>query len=333
MKKKSTQFLLITVIFSVFLVLSNLAKAQDVSGDIKLSRFFDPPVITPGSTIIVNVFLDKGYRGGLARLDEFIPKGFTATQGDANGSHFYVTDSIVHFAWQGMPEDPGFTVTYRLQIPKKALGKYTLTAQFIYATSGGAVAAYFKPFTFTVQLPPKVEEAPKAAKPAAVPVQAKDTVIPAPVVAVSQPIPSAPVEKTETAPAQPSPETKTPPVANIKQPTDAAPKVSVSNSKPAPATPTNVTVNNGLWYRVQIMASSERLDADSVIINGIRDKLYIVTKNGISRYYIGAYHELQPALDYRSRIINNGLKGPFVVAYKDGNKITIKESLSIVKTN
>jgi cell division septation protein DedD len=337
MKKITIQFSLLTFLIGSMFLLSFRANAQDI----RLSRTFNPAVINPGSTVNVTIFLDKGYRGGLARLDEFIPPGFTASGLDNNGSKFYVTDSIVKFAWQSMPSDPGFTVAYQLHVPVYAIGNYTLVAQFIYMSADGATTAYFKPFTIVVQ--PKGTSNPIAKK---TDVPHKDSAI-SPVVLVSQSAPTVPITKVDTTQVKPVAPIAAKPVATKTAPVAvSAPKPVPPVPKPAPtpapkpkAMPvaSSTTVANskpdGLWYRVQIMASANRLDVDSVIINGIRDKLYIITKNGISRYYIGAFHELQPALDYRLRIINNGLKGPFVCAYKDGVKIPIKEALQVVATN
>ncbi len=338
MKKITTQLSVLAGIFSFIFLLSVPANAQEEEQGIKLSRFIDPPVITPGSTVTVNIFVDKSYRGGVARLDEFIPSGYTAIETDDNGARFYInSDTALHFAWQSMPSDPGFTVSYRLKVPSTAMGNYTLTAQFIYVTSAGAIAAYFKPYTITVQNAP----APVAAKPVQVAPVVKDTVvkITAPVVTETPVVVATPVVKVDTAPPAPV-EIKTPVVAAskpvvVKKPTITTPRVAAApKAKPliVPAI-ADTAKPNGLWYRVQIMASAERLNVDSVIINGIRDKLYIITKNGISRYYIGAFHTLQPAVDYRNRIVGSGLKGPFVVAYKNGQKITIREALQVVATN
>ena len=350
MKKTTTLFPALIGLFSLLFIWSVPANAQEEEQGIKLTRFINPPVITPGSTVTVNVFVDKGYRGGVARLDESIPSGFSALETDDNGARFYInSDTSLHFAWESMPSDPGFTVSYRLKIPATALGNYTLTAQFIYVTSAGAIAAYFKPYTITVQNPSNPPVAANSTP--ALPNKAKDTIV----AAIAQPVqqsapaaviitPNSPVEsvrKVDSIPSKPI-ETKAPvavavnnttPIAHpaiVVQKPAAIPKANIPPAGPKVDTSSK---RNGLYYRVQIMASAQRLEVDSVIINGIRDKLYIITTNGISRYYIGAFHELQPAIEYRNRIIGNGLKGPFVVAYKDGHKITIKEALQVVATN
>lgn len=337
MKKISTLITAIAGIFGFIFLFSFSANAQEEEQGIKLSRFIVPALITPGSTVTVNIFIDKSYRGGVARLDEFLPSGFSAIETDDNGARFYiVSDTAIHFAWESMPSDPGFTVSYRLKVPATAMGNYTLTADFIYVTSAGAVAAYFKPYTITVQNAP---ETPVAVAPAPAAALVKDSIAAStPIVTqtspaqVAQPVP---VAKVDSTPIAKPVEVKATPVVIASKPkavAKPAPKAPVVKTPVVAAKP-DTTKLNGLWYRVQIMASAQRLEVDSVIINGIRDKLYIITKNGISRYYIGAFHTLQPALDYRNRIMGNGLKGPFVVAYKDGQKITIKEALQVVATN
>jgi hypothetical protein len=315
MKKTTIHLSALAGLFYLILLLPLSACAQVDS--MKIGRTILPSFITRGTKMSVTIFIDKGYVGGVAELDEVIPPGFIISEGDKNGAEFSVVgDTLIRYVWQSMPSEPGFTVSYHLTVPADALGKYPMVARFKFRTSTGDAVEYFKPYLFTVKLPFDTGSA----------------------VVTQNPV----VEPEMNSVVNSSISNKPPKVSPAPNPKKA---VAVKKAPPAPTVahrsipvpvapvPPSDTKTNGLYYRVQIMASANRLQVDSVIINGIRDKLYIITRNGISRYYIGAFHELQPAKDYRDRIMSNGLKGPFVVAYKNGQKITIRESLQVVATN
>lgn len=346
--RKITVYVFAIIALACIMLLPNNAKAQADNDTIKLSRYIYPSVITPGSTVSVTLVLFKGYRGGSAKLLEYIPKGFKVSAGDKNGANFTTTDTTANFDWGSMPEDPTFTFSYHLTVPKDALGDYSLSAEFTCLTHDGTATTLFKPFTIVVQkIEPKqkptvakIEKITPAVKPAPVvaPIvksaPAVDTIQkPAPVVAPvvqNNPAPPPPVNKSDSAlqkliasnnaliAAKP---------ATAANPVTAA--TTKSNSSPAPAQP--IKVNGDLiCFRVQIMATSQHLVVDSVILNSIRDRVYTNVFNGIYRFSVGQFNDVNDAIGYREKIKNVGLPGPFIVAYKNDTRITIKEAKALL---
>lgn len=319
MRKITVCILAFAILIGFVFLLPGAVNAQNNDGSIKLTRTIEPSVITPGSTVTVTLVLDKGYMGGLSRFDEFMPHGFSATQGDIVGSHFYVSDTIVHFAWLHMPIDQEITISYHLTIPGNALGKYTLAAQFIYATGYDATATYFEPYTIDVQkiVAPMVRNVPLD-KPKPVDVVSehplKDTIIKTTAAVANNQL-TQPKANTETT-AKPK-DTKSEGMAKVKEASSKGESSTSSSDNDVPS---------GVYFRVQIMASAQRLNVDSVDINGLKDKVFIATNNGISKYFVGEFHDVKSASDYNATLKSKGLTGAFVVAYKGGKKITIKEA-------
>ncbi len=334
------------------------SNAQANIDSIKFTRYIYPDIITPGSAVTVTLVINKGYRGGFAKLQEFIPKGFKASEGDKNGGNFIVTDTVVTFNWEMMPEDPAFTVSYHLIVPAKALGNYSLSAQFTCPTRDGNATIVFKPGDIMVQnaapkpkqVVLKPEKSSQPAKPVVVntpstplvvKVPAKAVVIdtvskPSAPVVVSTPVPQQTAIKPDTALQRiidrnnallasiPAPASKT----LVPAGKTATPVVTQTS---ASITTAPVKVNGDLvCLRVQIMASAVKMPVDSVILNDMRDKLYINAYNGVYRYSVGQFVDVKSAIDYREKIKNVGLPGPFVVAYKNETRITIKEALALI---
>ena len=90
------------------------------------------------------------------------------------------------------------------------------------------------------------------------------------------------------------------------------------------------TVPVNIFYRVQILALKHPIDAATVKVDGVEGKLYTSKNNDITRYYMGEFKDLKAANDFKEQLIKNGFEDACIVAYKNGDRITIKESLSIL---
>jgi hypothetical protein len=107
------------------------------------------------------------------------------------------------------------------------------------------------------------------------------------------------------------------PVRAANQPTEA----------PANAIPVTIL------YRVQILALQHPINVETVKVNGIDGNVITVKGNDLTRYYMGEFHDLKSALDFRDEIVKSGFEDACIVAYNNGERITIKESLSLLGDN
>ncbi|HAN19094.1 MAG: hypothetical protein A2X13_02635 [Bacteroidetes bacterium GWC2_33_15] len=87
--------------------------------------------------------------------------------------------------------------------------------------------------------------------------------------------------------------------------------------------------NSELVFKVQIAASSEELPVNKIKkICCIEPDVYLIEENGWFKYSIGNFKLYQNALELKN---NSRVDGAFVVAYKNGQKINIKEAIEISK--
>ncbi len=277
MRKNTVFFSAIIMLFSIILLPGKIYSQAD-NDTIKLTRYIYPAVITPGSTVTVTLVLYKGYRGGYAKLEEFIPHGFKAIAGDNNGANFTTADTMVNFEWVSMPEDPTFTVSYHLTVPAKTGENYSFSAQFTCLTRSGTTTRVFSPYTISIQ---NIEAKPKQI----VVKEGKSTPIVNPVKVTNsvQVVKAASV--IDTMPKTTATGVKNNPVPPVLNKSDSAlqkliesnnalisgkPAVAaqikttnIPNTAPPPAPP--IKINNDLiCFRVQIMATAEHITVDSV---------------------------------------------------------------------
>lgn len=85
-----------------------------------------------------------------------------------------------------------------------------------------------------------------------------------------------------------------------------------------------------ILYRVQILALKNPINLETVKVNGIEGEVYSFESNGFTRYYMGEFKDLKSANDFKEQIIKSGFEDACIVAYKNGDRITIKESLTLL---
>ena len=83
-------------------------------------------------------------------------------------------------------------------------------------------------------------------------------------------------------------------------------------------------------YRVQILALKNPINLETVKVNGIEGEVYSFESNGFTRYYMGEFRDLKSANDFKEQLKKCGFEDACIVAYKNGDRITIKESLTIL---
>lgn len=74
-------------------------------------------------------------------------------------------------------------------------------------------------------------------------------------------------------------------------------------------------------YRVQIGAFANKLSSDQ--FDGINDLLVITTKDGLTRYYTGAFTSYQQAASRKIDMVQRGFDGAYVAPFKNGKRVTI----------
>lgn len=76
-------------------------------------------------------------------------------------------------------------------------------------------------------------------------------------------------------------------------------------------------------YRVQIGAFSKNLSKN--IFEGISDLVSVPGEDGLTRYYSGAFPDYKGAATRKVDLITEGFEGAFIVAFRDGKKIPLRD--------
>ena len=84
----------------------------------------------------------------------------------------------------------------------------------------------------------------------------------------------------------------------------------------------------GIWYRVQFLASSTKLEPNDSRLKGM-EGIEVYYENGMYKYTAGRFSKLLATSDMLSSILSKGFKQSFVVAFQDGNRIAVKEAIKI----
>ena len=82
----------------------------------------------------------------------------------------------------------------------------------------------------------------------------------------------------------------------------------------------------GVKYQVQVGAYAEEVPVeDARIILGLSNLgLDVKSDGGMTKYVVGGYTSYKEANDFKQKVIGQGMRSAFIVAYKDGQKIDIQ---------
>jgi N-acetylmuramoyl-L-alanine amidase len=130
--------------------------------------------------------------------------------------------------------------------------------------------------------------------------------------------------------------TKQEQTAKSETPVKAEKPIAVSEEKPVvkekpvaqtPAAPP-ANVDKGVVLSVQIMTSPSKLDVNSARFKG--EKAHYYMQDGVYKYVVGEWKSVQEATLQQRRLRQVGFDGAFVVAFKNGNRITLAEARELL---
>jgi hypothetical protein len=105
-----------------------------------------------------------------------------------------------------------------------------------------------------------------------------------------------------------------------------------SKSKVNPPVTSTPAPENGVVYKVQIMAAHKSVNVNSFFASNyqFKEKVQIDLHEGWNKYLTGSFPTYLDARNKRNAIKNAyNFNGPFVVAYNSGQRITVQEALMI----
>ena len=92
--------------------------------------------------------------------------------------------------------------------------------------------------------------------------------------------------------------------------------------------------NNALTYRIQVLSSSSKLSEQELkkrLGISFQEKVTVVVAGSIYKYQIGSFSSVEGAQQLLQKFKTGGVSEAFVVAYENGNQITIEQARAIRK--
>jgi N-acetylmuramoyl-L-alanine amidase len=97
-------------------------------------------------------------------------------------------------------------------------------------------------------------------------------------------------------------------------------------------TPKEITKEQGLIFRVQIETSNKAISTKSSHFNGL--EVFEYQDNTLFKYCTGTFpNDLQGAKNYKNELIQKGFANAFVVAFLDGERISIEKAIKLAEKN
>ncbi len=119
--------------------------------------------------------------------------------------------------------------------------------------------------------------------------------------------------------------------SNLQSATPAQSTPRVQPSTPSTSAPATTSAGGSVEYRVQVGAYASEVPVEDAQIILSLSNLDIEVDDGgnLTKYVVGGYSSYQEATTFKDRIIGQGLNGAFVVAYQNGQKISVDEARRI----
>jgi len=299
-----------------------------------------PATVAPGGSFTVELDVAKGDVSGFAKLQQNLPPGFSAEQGESANATFSFKDQKVKFLWMALPNN-NFQVSYKVNVDASLSGnqiiegtfayiqdneteKYVIPKDIISVGANQADAANQAAMDKILADQQAKEDAAETARKEAASAEETEEVaaveeVTEVVEEVAEPIVEAVEEIAEEV------------VEAVEEVVEATPAPAKTVEPVADYNDAMMKSKAGLVFRVQVAAGPSQVDP-SFFVNkyGISDAIVIEEHEGLFKYVVGEFGSYRPAKTFSNELRdNNSVEGPFVTAYNDGVRIHVKEALDI----
>lgn len=104
-----------------------------------------PSFVKPGDEFEVKLNVKTHGIGGFARLQQYLPAGFTAEAVETEGADFIFDEEGARFIWTNIPAFAEFTVSYRVHVNSSISGRKIINGVFIYLSDEKTEKLALKP--------------------------------------------------------------------------------------------------------------------------------------------------------------------------------------------
>lgn len=270
----------------------------------KLAVTRSDPVKSGDYQYKIELLIRKGDLSKFAKIEEKIPVGYRAIEGDSQGGIFSFNRGVAKILWMNLPQQSNFIVSYNIiPDPGKFIENMNHSGTFSYISGGNNTEIIVieqkkdeLADNFTERIPGQVDTGEK------LPVEVKDFVID---------------EKQETTEIAVVDNIT---VVNLEIPFDE----SLNEGE-------LLQPKDGIYYRVQLSAGHSEVNIEKYFRNrNISDEVKMEYHDGWRKYSTGSFGVYKDARDYRVKIWETTpIDDAFVSAYSDGRRITVQEALMV----
>jgi hypothetical protein len=289
---------------------------------------------------LITLLINKENLKKFAKIEEEIPVGYTAISVDNKNGVFTFRDRKVKYLWMNLPQEPYFTVSYKL-IPVNGETNPMIKGSFSYMDDDKSLSVpIIEKNIDLANLTPELVKSILQAQPAVVVNTSNNNIV------ADNPIPdtniNTPIQQPVKTIAQNQQPVKT--IAQNQQPVktiaDTQP-TKTQTIEPKVITQTTVTTttdnadilepSSGISYRIQIAAGHKPINVKRYFRKyKLSNEVFKEQHDGWIKYSLGTFALYKDARDYRIHIWNTTpITDAFVSAYNDGKRITVQEALMV----
>jgi hypothetical protein len=261
-----------------------------------------PASALPGTDFVVETTINKGSSTGFMKFFQELPAGFTAVDIESKGGSFTFADGGAKVVWIAPPQDPVFTISYRVTVAGGISGVQSMPGKISYINNNERQTFDFPAASITIGT---------AGSPVKKEIPSTNPVV-STTPAKTEPVKTEPV-KTTPPPAgngaAASAKTTPPPAQEKKEPSQPT----TFNKIPTSALP---ATSAGRMYKVQIGAFSQKPKID-----GVPEVSTFVLDNGITKYFSGNFATYEDAVKRKKEMTDKGFQGAFIVAFENGKPV------------
>ncbi len=282
-------------IFVLFLYAIFALEVKSIEGPVSVSQSA-PKYVGSGEQFIIKLTITKEGTESFAKIQQPLPKGFSAVAVLSAGAQFSFEEQTVKFIWDKLPEANEFSVSYKVTVDPMMVGLMRIGGVFAFVKNQDRVLVEIGAIEINVKPAESVAE---------------EIIEEAPTGIVEEKI-----ESNEEVPE----------VVAVFVDKEVVLESTKEEQKPAP-TPIKKQ-RKSFIFKIQIAAAYRKIDVSFLAKKyNISNKISEEIHNKMYKYTVGSFDTYSEAKLYLNKVLNTfAVKGAFITAYQGKLRIPVNQT-------